>query len=155
MYRFVLTGTVPLRLQVAPQSTIDSMLFVFDSAGFAVVANDDQGTTTLDASITATLAPGSYFFAISSSNRRPVNAAGQEIFSNLGTALEAPINGGGPIAGYVGSGAIGSYVINTVGVAPIPEPSTTALLAAGFVALLGWRRAHTHVSASAAHRLRA
>lgn len=52
------------------------MLFVFESAGFAVVGNDDQGTTTLDASITATLVRGSYTFAISSSFVRPLACLG-------------------------------------------------------------------------------
>jgi hypothetical protein len=136
MFRIRVTGTVPVLLQVAPSSTIDSQLFVFDTAGFAVVGNDDLGLS-LDASITAPLTAGIYYLAVSSWDRDPVNAANQEIFTDLGGVLQTPINGGGPVAGYNDFGALGTYLINVRGVAPaIPEPGTIFLvltMLAGFV----------------------
>ena len=136
MYQIFVTGASPLLLQAATWSTIDSQIFLFNAAGFAVLGNDDLGTT-LDASITASVPSGLYYVAISSWDRDPVNAANQEIFTDAGGVLQTPINGGGPVMGYSGVGTIGTYTIHTRGIGVIPEPQTWALVGAGLVAMFG------------------
>jgi hypothetical protein len=139
MFRIRVTGAVPVLLQVASSSTVDSQLFVFDANGFAIVGNDDMGLT-LDARITAPLVAGIYYLAVSAWDRDPVNAGGLEIFSDDSAALQTPINGGGPIAGYNDFGGLGTYLIQVRGVTGVvPQPGTLLLLSAPLL-WLAYRR---------------
>lgn len=126
MYRLALPRAVLLSLSVAPTSTIDSQLFFFSSIGSGLVANDDMGLS-LDAELTADLSPGVYYLGVTSWDRRPTNAANLPLFGDASGAPLMPINSG-PVTGWTGSGAIGSYIIN---VSEIPEPETYALMCAG------------------------
>lgn len=133
MFQFALAAPTTLSFMVAATSTIDSQLFLFNSAGAGLWANDDMGNS-LDAQITAALTAGTYYLAISSWDTHPLNAGGLSIFGNASGVLLPPINSGA-VTAWSGSGAIGSYSIN-VGVVPIPEPETWALLAAGLLAVV-------------------
>jgi hypothetical protein len=130
MYRIQVNATMPVLLQVASLTTIDAQLFIFDNSGFAVLANDDL-PTSLDASITANLAPGLYYVAVSAWDRDPVDANGAKLFTDAAGELQMPIAGVGAVAGWVGLGGIGSYTINATNVAAIPEPQTYGLMLAG------------------------
>lgn len=135
MYRFTVPSAMSLSFIVAASSTIDSQLFLFNSLGAGVWANDDVGTS-LDAQITAPLAAGLYYLAISSWDRHPVNASNLPIFGSDGGVLLPPINSGA-VTAWTGSGGIGMYSIN---VSAVPEPETWALFCAGLLATIGCRR---------------
>lgn len=93
MFQFTLASPATLSFMVAAASTIDSQLFLFNAAGAGLWANDDMGTS-LDAQITASLASGIYYLAISSWDRHPVNAANLPIFGDTSGVLLPPINAG-------------------------------------------------------------
>lgn len=108
-------------------ATFDSQLWLFDSHGRGVLANDDA-TIGLSGSRIAPPAndgtgqtipgPGVYFLAITGYNNDPTNAFDALLF-NQATRIEisGPDGSGGsfPIAQWRGSGESGSYVIRLNG----------------------------------------
>jgi hypothetical protein len=138
----------------------DSQLFLFDSAGMGIYANDDDDNSppqsTLPASISFTpSASGTYYLAISGSGYLPASAGGS-IFPVSGGLLDPTSGVVGP-TGPGGGSALstwlstssenGDYDIALTGaefvpsaVGEIPEPSTTILLGAGLTAVALLRR---------------
>jgi len=104
----------------------DAMLFVFDSAGYRVAYDDDEGVGLLPAIYPGELAgnsPGHYFIALS---------------------LFATVPADDPVTSWHHSPAVrqtGPYQIDLTGASPsqvpdrIPEPATLVLLASGALAL--------------------
>ncbi len=129
-----LGGTSPLG------GLIDTSLFLFDSSGVPVYANDDQSNSNFQASLPAgntlltTLTPGTYYLGISLSGNEPVNSSDQNLFtidqpttnvrgiaSGLNPLTEATFNG----ATYVAE--TGSYTITFA----VPEPSSVVSMILG------------------------
>jgi hypothetical protein len=111
----------------------DTQLFLFDSAGLGVVANDDHpGGGTLLSTIplgSVTGPAGLYYLAISRFDRDPSSAGGLIFPSGPPyTTVYGPTGPGGasPISSWGGTGDLGGYTIRltdaegSVGVVPLP-----------------------------------
>jgi hypothetical protein len=134
-------------------ATFDTQLWLFDSAGNGVLANDDcalgcglqshiQGPTPIPAEAGGLTANGNYYIAVSGFNNDPTSAGGAIFTQTAFTDLSGPDGpgGGSPIAGWGGGGAFGSYTIGLVGANFVPEPATLGLVALGGLAVLRRRR---------------
>lgn len=107
MFQIFINGTTPFSATTAsPGVTFDSMLFLFDSTGKGVFANDDKtGDPLLRAELPATsLSAGIYYLAISSTYKDAVSVAGL-IFPDstlIGTSVSGPTGpgGGSPITSW-------------------------------------------------------
>jgi hypothetical protein len=146
-------------------NTFDTQLFLFNSSGIGIEANDDnpnnsqiQSLLPSDSSYLSNLSIGNYYLLIEGNGRYPTDASGNLIFPNLtisqsySNEVVGPTGPGGASAlgGFTGnSGGGGAYSIQLTGagfIAPIPEPSPLPLLALG-VTLFCFqrsRRAHIH-----------
>jgi hypothetical protein len=118
--------------------TLDTQMFLFDSQGYGVYANDDwngsRGSKLPAQHRFSPRAGGEYFLAISEYNRDPQSAQG-EIFQDDFSRLMFPdgvlyANGFGaaePLSSWNGRapGAPGTYTITVTGTAPCAPPDTT------------------------------
>jgi hypothetical protein len=126
----------------------DTQLFLFDSAGFGVLANDDDPNGV---GFESAIPPGFfggpaglYYLAISIFANDPVSADGL-IFEGFPDEVVGPVGpgGGSPIAGWMldpSPEQTGPYRIELTGVSfPVPEPGSAILLFAALGAY-GWNR---------------
>jgi hypothetical protein len=123
MYRIDICDPANFSATTANTATgFDTQLFLFDSAGLGVAANDDlpPGGGDLRSRLTNTFVPGAgqYYLAISSWNRDPYSATGL-IFLDLPSAIEHPADGpgaGAPVMIWLGASPGGfPYLINLTG----------------------------------------
>lgn len=140
----------------------DTELFLFNSSGQAVYANDDAGfpgaaytLSCLPSAIASNpcltgrggLGPtsnGHYYLAIAVSADLPQDAGSNYVFQSAvsSTDIVGPASGAGPVAGWDGGFYTSPnfdnsrYLIDITGAAP--EPSTLLLVSPGL--LLGWLR---------------
>ena len=155
MFGIYLTGGMTFSATTSASSSaynaFDTQLFLFDSAGIGVYANDDDDVappqSTLGASLALTpAASGLYYLAISGSGFLPFSPGGY-IFPVLGGLLDQGLTGDavgptGPggasaLSGWASvSGETGAYEIKLTGAefspsttAPIPEPGSVLLMA--------------------------
>ncbi|NYE60398.1 hypothetical protein FHW58_001550 [Duganella sp. 1224] len=122
-------------------NNFDTALFLFDSHGHGVVANDDDPNVGAQSTITITQtvgASGYYYLAIAGAGYTPVSAGGAIFGSLLGQDQVAAVGpgGGGALSGWQSiSGQGDSYEIVLQGAyanaAPVPEPASMSLLMAG------------------------
>jgi hypothetical protein len=128
-------------------NNFDTQLFLFDSTGKGLVADDDTPTSP-QAMITAnspyllSLSAGVYYLLIEGSGRYPVDASGNYIFPNILNGADPSVNYGansnaGIYAALLGnSNEGGSYNIALTGAqfigAPEPSGGTLALAASAF-----------------------
>ncbi len=144
---------------VTTTANTDTALFLFDSTGKAIYANDDAaGGLSVGSSLPANnpLGPqvvGVYYLAISLSGNEPVNFASQLMFMmpTTSTDLRGPNSQatGGLFAfdaNGVNATVGGNYRIDLTGAqtSAVPEPSTVALAvfgALGLISLVKKRRA--------------
>jgi len=104
--------------------SFDTMLFLFDSSGTFITANDDSGGS-FGSYISATLVAGDYLLGISGFSNDALNGAGG-VFRSSATGI---------LARWEESGATGNYTIGINSTAAVPEPAPLALLALGLTAL--------------------
>jgi hypothetical protein len=153
MFRFHSPGGMFSATVTAVSNAGDSQLFLFNSTGFGVLANDDNGVLFAPSRIfTAALPAGDYFLAISEFNRDPVSAGGLIFPDDLPTAIVGPTGPGGglPISGwqsdFPGSGFDYTIALENAsgvsGVVPgVPdESSPLVLLSVGMLSLVWMRR---------------
>ena len=110
-------------------------LFLFDSTGAGLFANDNAPANASNAEIQTVLQAGMYFLGISKSDRDPLNNAGQEIFPDSPlTGLVTP-NGANPVfAGWSGGSAgVRDYQID-LSATPVPTSVPAPALLPGLLA---------------------
>lgn len=172
LYRIIITGTSPFSATtVGPDTTIfDTQLFLFDSTGAAVYANDDASDFTKGAFLNPVnpVAPGVYYLGVAAYGAIPRAGTGAafDMFPNtyddttgdVGfTGLKTPTPGvTGPLTNWFLSGAdveTGTYSIALTGTTyAVPEASTWVSFGASallLLAVIARRRVKTAVSASA------
>ncbi len=115
----------------------DTQLLLFDENGNGVCANDDDPESVLGSlrghlpvgrcAFPTLLPAGIYFLAISTSSRDPVDAQDNKMFPDgiaAARVVVPPVDGVGPIAGWVGTSQGGTYLIRITG-ANFPPPMCT------------------------------
>lgn len=126
-------------------NAFDTSLFLFNAAGYGVVANDDDpkvGPTSTLASFTVSTS-GYYFLAIAGAGYTPVSSDGA-IFGSLSNGAQAGptgIGGGKALSGWSSTTSEGdAYEIVLQGayagpVSVVPEPGNALMLLAGLAVL--------------------
>lgn len=163
LFKFVITNTMTFSATASSLQGIDTALFLFNSLGAAVVANDDQSNLSFQAAIPAgssfvmTLSPGTYYLGISLSGNEPINSNSQLLFTvdSPTTAVRGPAGGLNPTTlstfnGNTFFNESGVYSIALTGSAAVPEPSTWALGIVGSALLSAFvlrRRASQNLNA--------
>jgi PEP-CTERM motif len=118
----------------------DTQLFLFDSTGHGLLANDDS--TGFRSTLPPTLlSPALYFVAISGYNRDPVSGGGLIFPNSPFSSVFGPTGPGGAsaITGWQGTGSTGTYAIN-LQLEPVPEPATLVLFGTALAGIGAARR---------------
>ncbi len=128
---------------VAGANDFDSQLFLFNSSGVGIAANDDAASGGDQSSLTVS-GPlnGTYYLLIDGSGHYPVDSTGKLIFPNFTDGKTDPsatvaAQSTLPITGYTGNSNEGGKYSIALSVIPaaVPEPGTWAFVAAGVAAL--------------------
>ena len=138
------TFTASTTTFVAGANNFDDQLFLFNSSGVGILANDDAASGGDEASLSTgstVLAPGNYYLLISGSGNYPVDSTGKLIFPNFTDGTTDPSGTYAaqstlPIAGYTGSSNEGGKYVIALTVVPsvVPEPGSVAAI---LVSVLG------------------
>ena len=124
----------------------DTQLFLFDSTGTGVWANDDAASGGVQSEIIdASLTAGSYFIAVSIFNSDPLDGSGNRLFDDCIFGCQVgPLPGVGVLASWSGSTAQGDvYAINMAyptSTPEIPVPAAVWLFGSGLLGLIGVAR---------------
>jgi len=133
-------------------ASFDTQLFLFDSSGRGVAANDDVSglvllsTLPLGHPLLASLPGGVYFLAITAWDNDPQNASGLIFPTSPFTGVFGPTGAGGagPVTDWSsnadGGGQYTIFLTGTGADAPVPEPGTMLLVGSGLAALALRRR---------------
>lgn len=126
----------PISFVATTDSTVDifgtasfnSQLFLFDSTGLPVVANDgvsDGATVMLP---TLSLVPGIYYLGISLFNSDPFDASATALFPDLTGPQLLPSNLAAPASWGSSPFSGGNYVLALTGAVFVPAPAAVAML---------------------------
>lgn len=150
LYKFTVNSTISFTASAtggassAGNFPIDTSLFLFDSLGNALVANDDQANY-YQSSFTISLTAGTYYLGISLSGNEPINSNSQLLFTvdQPTTSTRGPAAGLNPTTlsdfnGNTQFAETGPYAVSIT--AAVPEPTTNAALAFGGLASLVFLR---------------
>lgn len=130
---------------------IDAQLFLFDEAGFGLLANDEAGPMTAlphllpvatDGSFALTT-PGIYVIGIAGSGNFPVSGSASPIFMYTATGeISGPdgVGGGAPHSAWAGPETYGRYRIELTGTFYVPAPGTAGLFGLAGLAVARRRR---------------
>ena len=133
MYEIMITGS-SFTAVVSDRngSTLDPALFLFDSSGTALYA-DEAGTLS-----GLTLTQGLYYLAVTSDSNDPTKHNGNTLFSLVPTGLLTPDTGNPNVTGWNSGGASsGTYSIalTSATYAQAPEPAALGLMSIGLLGL--------------------
>jgi hypothetical protein len=139
LFRIHLSGGQFVATTVNPATNFfDTQLFLFDSSGRGIFANDDDPALPPQSSISppASLPEGWYYLGIAAFGYDPVSTGGMifppvDNFLVLSTDLRTAAGPGGssPLLGFDGvTGQAGRYTISIEGVQTVPEPSYALIL---------------------------
>lgn len=122
---------------IPPQGSteFDSLLGVYDYAGFALLANEDAKPNSLGSRVGNSTSqgvivinePGAIYISISGASSRPVTANGAQVFAFTDDAVDvvgaSPAGQESPFAAWGGGSLkeVGNYVIELTAVAPFPS----------------------------------
>jgi hypothetical protein len=140
MYELIINGsTFSAVTAAAPTNGLnDPALYLFDSTGAGLDADNDISVSNLQAGFTLTgLTPGIYYLAIMPNNQQPEHG-NNEIFGNITgtTGTKTPQPGNAHVDGWTnaGTGTTGAaYTITLTDAvfATTPEPATMGLMGLG------------------------
>ena len=147
MYQIMVLGTTSSASATdRGNSTLDPMLYLFDSSGKALFANDNASGATTDSLIsTVSITPGLYFLAIVPAGQEGLNKNGVDLFTQVtgSTTTLSPTSTPKVLKDWSNTGnTSGKYIISLddAGFAQSPEPSTLAMMGASLLALAGLAR---------------
>jgi hypothetical protein len=128
VYRLCLSDGASFSASTLGATTLDTQLFLFDSQGYGIYANDDsagsRGSLLPARHRFSPRAGGEYFLGISAFNRDPQSSLGEIFNNNINRTIYPDsiidANGfgaGAPLSGWAGraSGPPGAYRINLTG----------------------------------------
>jgi len=129
----------PITFQATTDSTVDafastafnSQLFLFNSAGLPVVANDGFGDGATIMLPTFALTAGVYYIAISVFNSDPLDASFGLLFPDIVGPQVLPSSSSVPAAWSSSALDGGNYTIALTGAVFVPAPGAALLLALG------------------------
>ena len=127
----------------------DTQLYLFDSTGVGIVANDDRFNSQ-GSFISTVLAGGTYYLGVSTFNLDPYSSMGNifpDAFTCCNNGIVGPTGPGGsnPLSFWAngptgsGTGQGGQYTV-TLNKATVPEPSSALFLGLGLTTLVFLRR---------------
>jgi hypothetical protein len=168
LFAITITNTTTFSATASSAAGIDTSLFLFNSSGTPVIANDDGSGTSFQAKIAAgnslltSLSPGTYFIGISLSGNEPVNLNNQLLFT-----LDQPTTAVRGIASNLNPKTLSTFDSNTsfpetgdytltltstqgaINPFAVPEPSSFAMIGVGIGSVLCLRRKQkSHFSAA-------
>lgn len=148
LYQISITDPLNFGASTVGGATWDTELYLFDSSGHGVAANDDSGNFASPnhqsrfggASPISGLLAGTYFLGIGFSGSLARDLSNVSLFSS--TSGNGTPNGAAAALQNWGTPATpaGSYSIAISGVGPVPEPASIATLVIGGLALLRRRK---------------
>lgn len=131
-------------------ATFNTQLWLFNSAGQALLGNDDAGPGE-DGSLLLSMsndgtgidltAPGIYYLAISGHGNVPLSVGGPMFQFLIPNEISGPDGPGGmaPLGGWSGEGEFGDYVIYLEGVIFVPSVGSAGVMGA-FMGMVGMGR---------------
>jgi hypothetical protein len=134
MYRLCLDGSGSFSASAVGGTAVDTQLFLFDSAGRGLYANDDDRDGVLQSRLPAghaltPLAQGEYLLAVGVYNIDPFSAGGPIFPLDGGPGVFGPSEAGGadPVIGWGGrpGGSGGAYALSLTGTRCAPGDDTT------------------------------
>jgi hypothetical protein len=124
----------------AAGNNFDPQLFLFDSNGFGIIANDDWPGSSRS-QINTTLSAGLYYIGIPVYDYDPISVGGM-IFPNFPRDMQFGATGPGgaaPLSDWQGSASGGNYTLR-ISPSSLPESTTLILFASGLAGLVALRR---------------
>ncbi len=145
MYAIWITGGGTFSATTYGDPDFDSQLFLFNSSGMGVYANDDANEYSLHAALPAghaltPMTPGIYYLAFTRYNRDPVSSGGLIFPDFPWEGVFGPTESGGeyPISGYTSFNYSGAaYEITLTGAEFIQGPPTPAIPGPAATLLVG------------------
>jgi hypothetical protein len=131
MYRLCVDGGGSFSASSVGGTSVDTQLFLFDSSGRGVYANDDQMEDVVQSLLPAghaltPRAPGEYYLAVGAYNLDPLGADDPIFGPGTGVVGPTGLGGGQPVSGWDGRlGRPGPYTLTLTGAQCAPPPDTT------------------------------
>jgi hypothetical protein len=151
LFRIYISSPAAFSATTIGGASFDTQLFLFNSAGLGIYANDDSVglLSRLPAGhVNSPTITGLYYLGISQYDRDPYSSGGLIFPSSPFTGVFGPTGPGGalPLSNWGGSaGHGGGYTITLTGAsfshtAALPAPASSLLLGSCLVGFAAWRR---------------
>ena len=164
IYRIDIVDPANFRATTSGNDALDTQLFLFNSLGFGIAANDDRSVLDPECGLPSRdcwsdlgsipgLSVGTYSLAVSryaympsssSGSIFPLNLVDETLDPVVGLVLPTGPGAGNPLATWANISAedalFTDYTVSLTGVVGVPEPGTALLLAVGLVVCAVRRR---------------